>query len=232
MKCKNNMGERQAHKTTLQNSPAKFWHFLDLHIFYFQNVSPRKLYGIWHIFLNILFISNTWFYFKSNRFWQNIFPALIVTPSLLLQGKGKCSGLCWHPFCHCKSHTWDVFVPYIWGRWSSGYPRTETSGTTSRWCCHLSPRGRHQSTARASLAPVQLPRGLSTAQGHWTHKRFIYSISLPAVHLHYCTSCTELQHKSGKHTMADVELGYKSIRSPGSQTARLVYTDEAFSLDF
>lgn len=92
-------------------------------------------------------------------------------------------------------------------------PAMETSGTTSRWCSLLSPRGRHQSTARASLAPVQLPRGLSTAQGHWTHKRFIYSISLPAVHLHYFTSCTELQHKSGKHTMADVELVYKSTRS-------------------
>lgn len=65
-----------------------------------------------------------------------------------------------------------------------------------------------------------------------THERFIYCISLPALHLHYCTSCTELQHKSGKHTMSDVELVYKSIGFPGSQSAMLVYTNEAFSLDF
>lgn len=32
--------------------------------------------------------------------------------------------------------------------------------------------------------------------------------------------------------MSDVELVYKSLRFPGSRTAMMVYTNEAFSLEF
>lgn len=93
MKCKNNMGERHTHKTTLQNSPAKFWHFLGLHFFlFFPKCFSMEI--IWELtdFSKYLISIKYLVLFLIKEVLAKHFSSSAkhsVTPSLLLQEKRK-----------------------------------------------------------------------------------------------------------------------------------------------
>lgn len=92
--------------------------------------------------------------------------------------------------------THGMCVPYtqdncrLSNRYHSRWNLQRAGCISQPWCCRPLLPGRHQSHPQRWR---RSPRG--RAQPRETgpvHKRFIYSVSLPTVRLHHCTSCTEL----------------------------------------